>query len=123
MTVSSYVDADVSSRELVRTLRTGAAGVREMMPENVAWHTYHELSRRGVPEADRLFVSALRRLHSRRSVAGSSLPTHDADTDEHNLTEDRMLAELWRAYKKCIRNQRTGPAISLLKEIEERLLT
>ena len=34
---------------------------------------------------------------------------------------DSFLADLWKAYKKCIRNNRTGPASQLLKEIEEHL--
>jgi hypothetical protein len=118
----NQVDADSTSRDLVRTLRTGASRCTEVMPESVVWRTYLELNRRGVPEADRLFIGALRSLHSRRSMAGTDLSLNDEHTDEHRLTDDALLGELWRAYKKCIRSHRTGPAFQLLKEIEDRIV-
>ncbi|HMV67177.1 MAG TPA: hypothetical protein PKA64_10030 [Myxococcota bacterium] len=123
MSVASPVDETMSSRELVRTLRAGVTRCDDMLPESLAWHTYIELSRRGVTEATSLFLAALRTLHHRRTVAGSTLPTNDVHTDEHKLTGDPMLGELWKAYKKCIRNNRTGPASEILKEIEARLVT
>ena len=48
---SSLVDADWSSRELVRNLR--AIPTEDgVLPESVAWQTYVELRRRGEPDAD-----------------------------------------------------------------------
>lgn len=122
MVEASQVDAASSNRELVRTLRTGASRCTEIMPESVVWRTYLELNRRGVPDAERLFIGALRSLHTRRSMAGTDLPMNDEHTDEHRLTDDALLGELWRAYKKCIRSNRTGPAFQLLKEIEDRVV-
>jgi hypothetical protein len=122
MALSPVIDESVSSRDLVRALRVGASRLEEdVMPESVAWRSYHELCRRGYPDAGELFLGALRTLHSRRSMAGSSLSTSDPHSNEHRLTEDALLAELWKAYKRCIRNNRTGPAQQLLREIEDRL--
>jgi hypothetical protein len=121
MSVLSLVDETVSSRELVRTLRAGYARCEDTLPESQVWQTWVELQRRGEPDATRLFIGALRTLHSRRAMAGSSLPMNDAHTDEHRLVSDSMLGELWKAYKKCIRNNRTGPAGEILKEIEQRM--
>lgn len=122
MATSPVFDESISSRELVRALRAGATNAQEdVMPESVAWRSFHELSRRGYPDASQLFLGALRTLHGRRSMAGSSLTTTDPHTNEHRLTEDALLAELWKAYKRCIRNNRTGPAQQLLREIEDRL--
>ena len=117
------VDASVPSRDLVRTLRVGIPKGRghEAMPESVAWHTFLELRRRGEPGAGELFVSALRSLHGRRAMAGSALPSDDTQPDEHRLVEDPYLADLWKAYKKCIRANRTGPASQLLRDIEEQV--
>ncbi len=116
------VDTSVSSRDLIRALRMGMrfAG-KASMPESLAWHTFVELRRRGEPRAGELFVSALKSLHSRRSLAGSDLPSDDTQPDEHRLVEDAYLADLWKAYKKCIRAQRTGPASQLLRDIEEQV--
>lgn len=112
------------SRELIRQLRTGLGRNHQgHMPESTAWRVYLELDRRGEPRAGDLFVRALRALHSRRSLAGSTLPTRDAHPEEHRLTDDDYLAALWKAYKKCIRTQRTGPASQLLRDIEEQLVS
>jgi hypothetical protein len=123
MAVASIVEESRTDRELVRVLRTGASRTKDIMPESVVWRTYLELNRRGLPDADRLFIGALRSLHSRRSMAGTEISIHDEHTNEHRLTDDALLAELWRAYKRCIRSNRTGPAFQLLKEIQERLDT
>lgn len=119
------VDASVPSRDLVRTLRMGLRQARgeEAMPESVAWHTFLELRRRGEPGAGELFVAALRSLHGRRSMAGSDLPSEDTQPDEHRMVDDAYLADLWKAYKKCIRAHRTGPASQLLRDIEEQVCT
>jgi len=116
----TLVDASSSSRELVRNLRAIPTG-EGILPESVAWQTFIELRRRGEPDACRLFMSAVRSLHSRRCIAGVGLPTRDALPDEHRLTDDSFLADLWKAYKKCITNHRTGPASQLLRDMEEHL--
>lgn len=92
-----------------------------VLPESVAWQTFLELRRRGEPDATRLFLAAVRSLHSRRSIAGVALPVDDPMTDEHRLTEDSFLADLWKAYKKCITANRTGPASQLLRDMEDHL--
>ena len=122
METSALVNRDAPSRELIRTLRRGGAGLpEEVLPESVVWQTFMELDKRGEETARPLFIDSIRRLHSRRSIAGSTLPCVDHDPDEHRLSEDPMLADLWKAYKKCIRLQRTGPASQLLRDIEEQL--
>jgi hypothetical protein len=131
MDVIALVDPTTSSRELVRRLRTGLGantpsfgGVPvedDMMPESVAWQLFLELRKRGEPEVGRMFVGALRTLHSRRCIAGVELPSEDVQTDEHRLCDDAFLGDLWKAYKKCIRSHRTGPASQLLRDIEEQL--
>lgn len=123
MTENSLINADATSRELVRSMRRGVNGCETFMPESLAWHTFLELDKRGFPDAAQLFISALKTLHSRRSMAGSELTVTDSMSDEHRLTDDDLLAELWKAYKKCIRHNRTGPAFQLLREIEERVET
>ncbi|MEN0062814.1 MAG: hypothetical protein AAGA48_11735 [Myxococcota bacterium] len=118
--VRSLVDDASTSRDLIRQIRV----IRTddgTLPESVAWQTFLELERRGEPEAVRLFLSAVKNLHSRRCIAGVDLPTTDPNPDEHRLTEDTFLADLWKAYKKCIRNNRTGPARQLLADMEEHL--
>jgi hypothetical protein len=121
MTEGSLVDADMPSRELIRALRIGGTADADVMPESVVWQSYIELQRRGHDGATDLFLGALRNLHSRRSIAGSSLNSNDVLVEEHRLTNDGMLSELWKAYKKCIRSHRTGPAGQLLKDIEQHL--
>lgn len=118
----SLVDYDASSRELIRKLRVTVAPTANVLPESVAWHTYLELRKRGEPDCETLFINSLKNLHSRRCIAGVDLPTSDGLTDEHRMTDDSFLADLWKAYKKCIKNNRTGPASQLLRDIEERLL-
>jgi hypothetical protein len=121
MNVAPPHDESTPSRELIRTLRGGMTRFEDRMPESAAWQAWIHLARRAEPEANALFISALRSLHSRRSIAGSSLSTLDPHTEEHRLAGDPMIGELWKAYKKCIRNHRTGPASEILKEIEIRL--
>jgi len=119
MEVTVPLENDVPSRDLIRALRTGLRdSLGETLPESVAWQLFLELRRRGEPQAGELFVQALRSLHSRRSIAGSQLPDDDTQPEEHRLIEDPYLADLWKAYKKCIRTHRTGPASQLLRDIE-----
>lgn len=123
MDVDALVGAQNSSRDLVRRLRAGLNDQSQgAMPESQAWHLYLELKRRGEPDAARLFVQALRSLHSRRSIGTVQLAVEEVDCDEHRLVEDAFLADLWKAYKKCIRAQRTGPASQLLRDIEAQIL-
>ncbi len=119
--VRVVVDATCSSRELIRNLRVVVTD-RGVLPESVAWQTFLELKRRGEPEAVRLFLGAVKNLHSRRCIAGVDLPKEDPLSDEHRLCDDGFLADLWKAYKKCIRNNRTGPAGQLLRDMEEHLV-
>lgn len=114
---------DASSRELIRTLRTGICNEKDVMPESLAWQTYLELQRRGEPKVGGMFIKTIKSLHDRRSMAGSTLCCTDKHTDEHRLSDDKFLGELWKAYKKCIKNNRTGPASLLLRDIEERVST
>lgn len=120
MEPSVPVSDEVSSRDMIRTLRLGVRDAGDgALPESVAWQFFLELKRRGEPKAGSYFIRALKSLHSRRSLAGSDLPSDDLHPDEHRLIDDAYLAQLWRAYKKCIRHQRTGPAQQLLRDIEE----
>lgn len=117
---ATLVDANSSSRDLVRSLRS-ISTESIALPESVAWQTFMELRRRGEPDAGRLFLSAVRALHSRRCIAGAALPCDDCSPDEHRLTDDAFLADLWKAYKKCITNHRTGPASQLIRDMAEHL--
>ncbi|TVQ91882.1 MAG: hypothetical protein EA397_08250 [Deltaproteobacteria bacterium] len=120
----ALIDPASTDRDLVRRLRAGTvtdtAGV---MPESLAWHLFLELRRRGEPSAVPLFLKTLRTLHARRSLGAVPTPNDDISTDEHRLveSEDPFLADLWKAYKRCIQNNRPGPASHLLRDIQERL--
>ncbi len=118
---SGVVDNSLSSRDLARQLRAGLAVEAQWMPESVAWHLFVELRRRGEPDAAPLFIDALRALHARRTLGNSVVPNEELDVEEHRLVDDAFLSDLWKAYKKCLRAQRNGPAHSLLRDIEERL--
>ena len=118
--VQVLVDTGSPSRELVRNLRVVQSSLG-VLPESVAWQNFLELQRRGEPDAVRLFLLAVRSLHSRRCIAGVDLPTEDPLPDEYRLSDDAFLGDLWKAYKKCIRNNRTGPAGQLLRDMEEHL--
>ena len=119
------LDTKAPSRQLVRTLRTQPdrmVEVEGVLPESVLWRTFCELRRRGEPDVERIFVDSLQRLHKRRCTRGTELPTVDSDPDEHKLTPDPFLADLWKAYKRCICSQRTGPATQLLRDIEAQIV-
>ena len=121
MTTAELIDTDATTRDLIRRLRGSIANADGILPESVAWQTFLELRKRGEGRAVPLFMGALKNLHSRRCIAGADLPVADAMIDEHRLADDPYLADLWKAYKKCIRNQRTGPASQLLRDIESRI--
>lgn len=124
MALHEVVELSVPTRELRRTLRRGKpAGEQVGMPESGAWKIFIELRRREEEDANAMFLRRLRSLHGLRSIAGSALSCDDPDPDEHRLVDDDFLANLWKAYKKCIRLNRTGPASQLLRDIEERLET
>jgi len=59
----------------------------------------------------------MKTLHRRRSIGSTDLPVEDLFPQEHKLVDDPFLGELWKAYKRCICNQRPGPASQLLREI------
>ncbi len=117
----SAVDSNVPSRDLVRRLRSGLEDDPAVLPESVAWQLFLELRRRGEPEASRLFITALRSLQSRRSLGITGISVDDVWFDEHRQVEDAFLADLWKAYKKCIRGQRPAHASQLLRDIEAQL--
>ena len=125
MSVAALFDESSSDRELMRKLRRGASGEQgaAIMPESMAWQVFLELRRRGVPRAAPLFLDTLKHLHSRRCIGSVNLSTTDGMPDEHRIVEldDPFLADLWKAYKKCIQANRTGPASQLLRDIEEQL--
>ena len=124
MTPVASFDPSTPSRDLVRLLRTQpdqVVGGADLLPESVLWRAYCELRRRGEATADQAFMRSVRALHRRRSIGGVDLPTADPDPEEHKLVDDPMLAELWKAYKRCICAQRTGPAAQLLQNIEDHL--
>ena len=122
MHVVPLYDTTSETRDLIRQMRRGAFREQNAsMPESMVWQVYLELRRRGNPEAQDLFISTLKQLHSRRALGAVNLPLRDGSPDEHRLVEDAFLADLWKAYKKCLSMNRTGPAFQLLKDIEERI--
>ena len=117
----TLVDPKAPSRELIRNLRVAATNNPDILPESVAWQTFLELRSRGEEGVNEMFLKAVRALHARRCIAGVALSVNDGAPEEHRLVDDSFLADLWKAYKNCIRNNRTGPAQQLLQDIEERL--
>lgn len=115
------VDGEATSRDLIRVLRLNPRPDIEVLPESVAWQAFLELRRRGEPSAPALFLASIKNLHMRRVIPGSELPVEDHLPDEHRMVDDPLLADLWKAYKRCIRANRPGPASQLLREIEEHL--
>ena len=98
----------VETRQLIRRLRRPGDDPQGM-PESTLWQTWLELSRRGEAQATPLFLSSLKALHRRRSVGAAELGVVDPDPNEHRMTDDPYLGELWKAYKRCIAASRTGP--------------
>ncbi len=117
------VDPQAPSRMLLRVLRSQPDVHTDdpTLPESVLWQTFCELRRRGEADATAHFLRSLRKLHRRRSLGATQLPLIDEHNSEHQLVDDPLLSELWKAYKRCICNQRTGPAASLLSDIEAQL--
>ncbi|GEM_PF-1086803 len=119
------------TRDLLRRMRRATVldGVDELspeqsswMPEAVLWTCYLELRRRGEPRAPVEFLRALKTLLRRRSIGAAEIPSKDPDLHDHELVDDPFLGELWKAYKKCIVRNRTGPAAQLLRDIEGQIL-
>jgi hypothetical protein len=124
--IASPVEGNLQTRDLLRMLRRPPTGAPDQdedpgMPESYLWTVYMELRRRGEPQATQYFLSSLKSLHRRRTLGAAELSFADPNPAEHRLAEDPFLAELWRAYKKCIQNNRTGPAAQLLRDIEAQL--
>ena len=120
------VHAEFQTRDLLRLLRRPPNNVTDElgqpgMPESFLWNVFIELRRRGDTRANSYFLSSVKSLHRRRTLGGADLPTLDPDPTEHRLAEDPFLGELWRAYKKCIQQNRTGPAAQLLRDIEDQV--
>ncbi len=115
-----HIDFSVPTRDLVRLLKVPPQ-IANALPESVLWRVFIELRRRGEPQAAACFITGLRALHRRRTLSASDLPRTDHDPDEHRLTEDPYLAELWRSYKRCLCANRTGPAAQILREVEQQV--
>jgi hypothetical protein len=114
------IDASSPTRDLIRILRVPPED-GSMLPESALWRSFLELRRRGEPQAAQHFLSGLRALHRRRTLGASDLPTTDADPEEHRLSEDPYLGELWRSYKRLVCANRTGPAAQILREVEQQI--
>lgn len=114
----------LETRELFARLRrppdTHVQG-RAVMPESLLWQVYLELRRRGEERAVGEFLRTLRALLRRRGSGAAELPVHDPDPDEHRCADDPFLGELWKAYKRCLQQSRTGPAGQLLRDIERQI--
>lgn len=110
----------LDTRDLLRRMRrlSQSGSSPEGMPEAALWRLFLELRRRGDGNAGALFIESLRTLHRRRGLRTAELPTRDPDPDDHRLAGDVFLGELWRAYKRCIQQSRTGPAAQLLRDLE-----
>lgn len=118
------------TRDLLRRMRRAtvldglddtADAQSQWMPEAILWTCYLELRRRGEPRAPVEFMRALKTLLRRRSIGAADIPSEDPDLHDHEAVDDQFLGELWRAYKKCIARNRTGPAAQLLRDIEGQL--
>lgn len=120
MNLTPLVQPGMSERDLVNVLRVGITQCEDVLPESLAWHAYVALRELNPSKAAHLFLDAVRQLHGRRGH-GSNLSLNDPFTHEHRMVDDPLLSELWRAYKRCLRKQRVGPAGELLKDIEARL--
>jgi hypothetical protein len=122
---ADLVDLSAPTRQLIRFLRSQPERVDQSvggrLPESLLWLTFLELRRRGEPEATALFLRSLRALLQRRSIGLPMANPGAPEPEEHKLTDDPMLAELWKAYVRCIASGRTGPAGQLLRDIEAQI--
>ncbi len=116
---NSQFSSDTSTRVLRRVLRSQPDLLcgDDCLPESVLWRAYCELRRRGEEDPSATFLRSMKTLHRRRSIGSTDLPVEDLFPQEHKLVDDPFLGELWKAYKRCICNQRPGPASQLLREI------
>jgi len=115
-----FMDCEsLDTRDLIRRMRRPAEATG--MPESELWRVYLELSRRGEPDAAPMFLRSLRNLHRRRAMGTAALSHVDPDPWEHRMATDPYVGELWKAYKRCISQQRTGPASQLLRDLETQL--
>ncbi|MCP4804228.1 MAG: hypothetical protein GY913_23540 [Proteobacteria bacterium] len=115
------LDCDsLDTRELIRRVRRPVEG--EQMPESDLWRAYVELARRGEAGAANHFMRSLKTLHRRRAMGNGHLGHDDPDPNEHRLASDPYLGELWKAYKRCISQNRPGPASQLLRDLEAQLI-
>ena len=124
MRVAVPFDSSTPSRQLIRMLRLQPdriPGTEALLPESVLWRIYCELRTRGEHGAERHFLRSLKQLQRRRTLSGMHLPTTDTDPSEHKLVDDPLLAEVWKAYKRCICSERPGQAGRLLRDIEIQL--
>lgn len=124
MRQSANLTSNAPRRTLMRMLRNQPdldPGQQQGLPESVLWQSFCELTRRGEDGVSQPFLRAMRTLHRRRCMGVAPLAMDDAYPDEHKLTDDPMLSELWKAYKRCICSQRNGPAGQLLADIEDQL--
>ena len=124
MQQSAMPTPNAPRRTLIRLLRNqpdlDSAEVTGL-PESVIWQSFCELKRRGEDDVSKPFLRAMRTLHRRRCIGEAVLARDDMFPDEHKLTDDPLLSELWKAYKRCICSQRTGPAGQLLQDIEAQI--
>ena len=124
MQQSAMVNSTAPRRTLIRMLRNQPdldSGELQGLPESVLWQSFCELKRRGEENVNQPFLRAMRTLHRRRCMGLATLGMQDVFPDEHKLTDDPMLSELWKAYKRCICSQRNGPAGQLLQDIESQI--
>ncbi len=118
------LDLTAPTRQLLRVLRNQPdRGERPPpgLPESVLWLTYCELRKRGAKGAEHHFLRSTRELLRRRAMGTLQIPCADTSPQEHKLIDDPMIGELWKAYKRCISAQRTGPAGQLLRDIEAQM--
>lgn len=120
MTTMLNLDSSLPTRELLRILRVPPFG-NDAMPESYQWQVYIELRRRGENSVGATFIQSVKALHRRRALGAPDLPVADGAPDEHRLSEDPYLGELWRSYKRCLSANRTGPAAQILRELEQQV--
>lgn len=109
------------TRDLLRMLRVPSVNGPDL-PESGLWRAYIELQRRGEAGVGETFIESLRSLHRRRGFARAAIAVDDPQPDEHRLSPDPYLGELWKSYKRCVCANRNGPAGQLLREIEKQII-